>query len=227
MASSVFGHQPCSRLYSPAADSGTFVTAGRDLAQRRIARWETAGKSLSASREMAVCKPLRLRRCRFDVLHLRQVFQDGRWAHGLEHRQLLHLFSTRSTVATLPQVNSGTAHADQAPIVGCRQSQLIAVGGQPRRAEPVFALSRRLLPGAGRALAINLLHLLLQCRQFTSQFGNGASMLCIGLLQPLKLCTNFLAREPRDFRSENGCDVFHERIIGGVLVTQGAHAGPR
>lgn len=111
------------------------------------------------------------------TLDLAQLFQDGAAAHGLDRPQLLHLLGTWSALALLPQVDGGTAHANQAPVAGRRQAQLGAVGGQARCAEPVLVLSHGLFLGAGGALAVRLLEPLLQCRQLAPQFGVGTSML--------------------------------------------------
>lgn len=66
---------------------------------------------------------------RLATLDLAQLLQDGAAAHGLEQPQLLHLLGTRSAVALRPQVDGGTAHSNQAPVVGHRQAQLGTVGG--------------------------------------------------------------------------------------------------
>ena len=55
------------------------------------------------------------------------------------------------------------------------------------------------------------------CRQLASQFGDGTSMLCDGLLQAFEFCTDFFAGDSCDFGFQDRCDVCHEGIINGAI----------
>lgn len=136
------------------------------------------------------------------ALDLFELCQDYPATQAFEHAKSLHLLEPGPAFPAFPQIDGVATHTRQFAIIGGGQAQLCPVRRQTRSAESVLSIQSLRFIGSSCAFTANLSQLLLKRSNFTSQFCDEASVLCVGFLQALCFRPNFLACYASDFSLE-------------------------